>query len=287
MQSISPRQDRFCAICGTYESVMPNPEEHHLVPRSLGGMGTELICVRCHNNTEGSTAWKVGHTDDYLFVLDNKGKMIVQRWHPPARFDEGEVISILERFPPVLQQMAFMFKYCSDEGLVKIAASVGEIMKHNWYAVGTILGVMRLRMPYGDRAARFTAMAQQFDLERSQGYRLAAIAQSYDEHYELFRLSEKLPPPEVVQVVAKHPEPEAAFNLWLDQPESITAWKAQLRTGQFDSVKAEWCNCATACGYVRAHPKQKATQADYDPHTLAQEALRQIDEGQAKAGTPF
>ena len=87
----------FCALCG---SSVTGTDLHHFEWRSHGGSDDDSNLIpldrRCHELIHRQGA-QLGRTPDYLFLLDNTGEIIVQRWIPPADWDQGVFVAELEQ----------------------------------------------------------------------------------------------------------------------------------------------------------------------------------------------
>lgn len=234
--AIAPSQDTRCALCGTYQSVMPGHEEHHWIPRSLGGTDVITLCIRCHNATEGYQPWKVGVTDDYVFAYDAAGKLIVKRWFAPAGFDEGLFIQQLEDKPAQLRRAAISFRFLSDEALKTAANVLENVSDVTWYCLAHLFREAMLRTPYGNKTEKLEGIAQAFDLKKRAAYKYIAALEVVEEHPELVHDYAQLPSPDALLLIKTAGDVEAAIDLYQDRVTanpnySATSFREELKRG--------------------------------------------------------
>ena len=254
--SIAPDQTRQCSLCGVYQSVIPGHEEHHFIPRSIGGTETITLCVRCHNATEGSTPWRVGVTDDYVFALDHRGTILVKRWFPPQDFDEGLVVAELQQSPRRLSQLSQYFRYLGDEALAAAAEALYSLGETAWHCRARLFQVAALRTPYGDKNAKLTDLARQFDISHAQARREIQALTAVE---EVVQNLDSLPSPDVILEAVKSGDLQAALDLYQDRKTAgsytLAQFRAELKGGPTDGMSAppEYHKCPE-CGqpHVRA-----------------------------------
>lgn len=244
LPSIAPRQDRSCALCGRAETVMPNPEAHHMIPRSLGGTETILLCVECHQMTEGSDPLIVGITDDYVFAL-RKNEVVVKRWLPRPDFHEGLFIRQLQTTPHNLRQASTLFRFLSDEGLKTVAATMADLEDITWYCLAQLFREAILRSPYGSKKEKLESIAKEFGLKNRQAYKYIAALEVLEERPELGRsaLNALLPSPDALLLIKAYGDPEAAIALYVDRitenpSYSSASFRQELAQGNTDSLQA-------------------------------------------------
>ena len=253
LPAIAPDQDRTCAVCGIKQSAMPGHEEHHWIPRSLGGTETITLCVRCHEKTEGHQPWKVGVTPDYVFAQDAGGKVIVKRWKPPAGFDQAQVLAAIESGSEALASLATQFRYLDQDGVEQVAEALGRLGRVHWLAIARLVDVAHLSSPYGSKQQAITSVINALGLERRTAYYYREAMKVWDQHANVQSLHDLVSPGHLL-TLAKAPDPEAAVALLTDRlaqdpAYSVADYRREVRAGVTSlEPEPQLCECPT-CGH--------------------------------------
>ena len=203
--ALAPNQDATCGLCGAKQSYMPGHEGHHWIPRSLGGTETILLCVRCHNATEGSQPWKVGVTPDYVFALDHEDHVIVKRWRAPEGWDQAAVLATIDNGTEALAALASQFRYLDQDGVEQVAEAIGRLSRVvHWRLVGELIEQVHLSSPYGSKSEAIAAVVTALGLKdvRSAYYYREAL-HAFEEHSALVKPIQNLVGPGHMLVLAK------------------------------------------------------------------------------------
>lgn len=228
MQSISPRQDRFC-FCGKAAASEP----HHVLHKSLGGVGLNHnlvdICpehhAAMHPEKLGGRGIKVTeNSSDVLRIIDNEtGEVIYEAWKPPEWWPQKrtEMLAALESSDrTILMAARSYFKYLDPIETEEVYDLLKELDRSLWEAGARLLLYARLRMPYGTRTEQFNALVQQLGIQKSTAYKQIAALMEVDKNPEVFQNLEKsgkLPSADVILLAAKNDDPVAAIELYVDR----------------------------------------------------------------------
>ena len=252
LPAIAPDQDRTCAVCGIKQSAMPGHEEHHLVARSLGGTETITLCVRCHNRTEGADPWQVRRSPDATRVYQGD-TLLVERYHPPQGWDQGEFVRRLEAAPDELEMAAAKFRFLDDDGLIAAGQALYRLHYTGWVVRARLFQTAVLRTPYGDKTRKLKELAAQFSIGGRQAWTEIDALGVLDAH-PVVRLAAQVPSPDLLVMAARAPDTEKALELLVDRRAANPGYtretyRAELAAGK-QSLDPEpaWCVC-NACGH--------------------------------------
>ncbi len=253
--AIAPRQDRQCALCGVYESAMPDFQLHHWPPRSLGGTETVLLCAACHSKSEDGTH-VVSFTGDWVYLLE--GERIIQRRprHYLNDIQIGNLLERLEQAPEDLLRIAAWFDKLPDDTVEPVALALLKLNTRNRQAIGSLLKVVKQRTPYGQVGEQFHKLSKMFDLGEREAYRIIEAVDFEQAHPELTSLSQV--PLSVVLEAKKHANPAAVLETWEQLQESNGGGVRALRRAlkEDDSVhQVQYHVVRCECGAVLNHAR--------------------------------
>ena len=215
--AIAPNQDATCGLCGAKQSYMPGHEGHHWIPRSLGGTETILLCVRCHNATEGSQPWRIAVTPDGVYTMDHTGTIIATRYTPPPDFDEGAFVANLDAAAPDLERRASWFRWLSDDGLVAAGEALYRLHYTGWVVRARLFETAVSRSPYGTKSQKLKELAKLFSIGGSQAWNEVAALEVLDAHAEVVQHAGQVLSPDLLVLAGRQPDPEKALELLVDR----------------------------------------------------------------------
>jgi hypothetical protein len=247
LNSIAPRQDLQCELCAR-----PAAQQHHILHRSLGGGDDEhnqlRVCESCHAKLHpekfgGYGLQVIENSDSRVAVVDRKtGELAFERWLKPDGFTVSRVTTLLSESSQAIRISSAYFKYLTPDEIREVYDQLKEMDTETWAALGRLLLVAKLQMPYGNRVEKFNALVQDLGIKKSHGYKLVAALEIVDKTPE-FQGMEKLPPPDAILLAVSKDDPVAAIELYQDraannQRYSIAQYKEDLRLGT-DSLQQE------------------------------------------------
>lgn len=282
--ALVPNQDEWCPICGRTSTMIPEFNDHHMIPRSLGGTVKIRICVECHNKTEGYRPIRTiyvprpdGETKGFgqFVVVDFEGHTIVSRpaFHvmtdhgpleaPPEGWDVPTFLATLQNTPQHLEALAGRFTLLRDDELVSAGEALGRLSHVAWHLRAKLFHLALKRTPWGRKDKLLLDVARQFGLELREARQEAAIVGWLDEHpaimQKMHELDDELPPREALRVIMKAQDPEAATDLWQEAyagQGGVQAFRAEVETG----APAVYCMvrvCPDCGGNLLPHIKKE------------------------------
>lgn len=230
--------------------------EHHAAmhPEKLGGHG-----IKVDENSK----------DVLRIVETDTGEVIYEAWKPPDWWPQKrtEMLQALESSDRVILTAArSYFKFLDPIEYDEVYGRLKELDRSLWEAAARLLLYAKLRMPYGTRTEKFDTLVQELGIQKSLAYKWVAALKEVDKNPELFHTDGKLMPPDVILLAAKHDNPVAAIELYIDRDAqnprySEAQFREDLKQGNNSmQPEPEYCrgHCAD-CGrllapHVRAAP---------------------------------
>lgn len=260
-------QDVYCSVCGV-ASTVTGIDEHHVVHRSMGGTDgvTLLLCRRCHNALHpekvGGPGYTLSLTNDNLYLLDDHGKVLVERPRStPEGWDEGVFVAGLQNAPQALRQAAIRFRFLSDDGLIAAGEAMASVSHVAWELRGRLFLTALRRTPWGNRDKVLLDVAKQFGIERAQARREAQLIGWLDEHPEVSSRLDELPPVEALRHIVAAESPVEAAELWGDRKAEDASYSIRQFAAEVKGVERTYCehNACPVCGAGLPHYSKAGT----------------------------
>ena len=235
--------------------MIPEFNDHHYIPRSLGGTETIRICIECHNfSHDGRHAIIVRELDNLVHLVDTKASgpafyVYTRPLVPMTDVAVQDLVNRLEQGRTEIGRLAAYFDKLPDDQMERVGKALIKLHESSWLAVGSWLSAVKRRIQYGQKGEQFPIIAREFQLGEREAYRYIEAADYVQAHPETFATMSKAPV-SIVLEAKKHDDPAAVVELWeavVDERPGAGLKELRAALRGADVHQTQYCGHSVAC----------------------------------------